>query len=207
MATSTDDHPPTLGERYRSSINTSNLGSDPRTFRSPSDVVGAYGLAARNLTDGFVRTGPNPEDGYDIRPAPLAVPLERLLAGDSKAVHGIVQQLAEMAFGHSKHLRLKIGRAVAHDLACCSLAWFRNGTCRACGGHGYDLVRGAPTLSERECTACRGTGKILLEESVDPDHKNPGYREIVAWLVVEITREAGRASSAAMAKISQRMEL
>lgn len=199
MATSTDT--PQIEERYRTAIHTSNLGSDPRTFRSPSDVLGAMGIVDRDLTRGYTSTG------EQIRPAPLAVPLERLLAGDSKAVHGIVQQLADMAFSHSKRLHLKIGRTVAHDLACCSLAWFRSGTCRACGGHGYALVPGAPTLSERECPACRGTRKLLLEESVDPDHKNPGYREIVAWLVVEITREAGRASSAAMAKISQRMEL
>lgn len=199
MATSTDT--PGIDERYRTAINTSNLGSDERTFRSASDVLGAFGLADRDLTRGHTSTG------EQIRPAPLAVPLERLLGGDTRVVHAIVQQLADMAFSHSKRLNLKIGRTVAHDLACCSLAWFRSGTCRVCNGHGYALVPGAPTLSERECPACRGTGKILLEESVDPDHRNPGYREIVAWLVVEITREAGRASSAAMAKISQRMEL
>ncbi len=202
MATDT-----TLEERYRASINTSNLGSDPRTFRSPSDVVGAYGLADKRLTDGWVPTGPG--QGYRIPEAPLAVPLERLFAGDRRAAHEIVRILAGMAWSKAKAQKMKpaLGRAEAHDLACACLAWHMGGVCKACGGHGYETIPGTKTLSDRDCEACRGTGKIPFEDAIDPSKRNHALRELARWLVAEMTREAGNAGPRAMEAIAARMSL
>jgi hypothetical protein len=203
MATSTEDRPPTIDERYRSAVNTSSLASDPRSFRSPSDVLGAYGLADKHLTEGWVPTGPGGQ-GYDIREAPLAVPLARLLAGDSKVARDLVQILAGMVWSRAEFDRIKpkLTRPAAHDLACACLAWHRSGTCRKCGGHGYAIIPGTKTLSERECDHCRGVGKIPFEAKFIEPHQT-----MAKWLVGEMERAMGRAGQAAMAAIAPRLEM
>lgn len=207
MATSTDDRPATIDERYRTAINASNLGSDERTFRSSSDVVGAMAVADRRLTDGWVTTGPG--EGYSIKESPLSVPLARLLAGDQRAAIHIVNMLAKMVWSHaeSERVKPKINRMVAYDLAAACLAWHQHGTCKVCGGHGYDLIAGTKTLSERECHPCRGTGKILFDERVDPDRRHPERRQMGRWLLVEMERALGRAGPEAMKAIAPRMDL
>jgi hypothetical protein len=206
MATDT----PTLQERYRAAIHTSNLGSDPRSARSPSDVVGAYGLADKHLTTGYVKTGKGPQDGYKIRESPLSVALERLLGGDNNAAHDIVRQMAEMVWSRADHERTKpkLTRPAAHDMACGCLAWYRNGTCRTCGGHGKTLIAGTKTHSERDCPACydallaHSSGKVPFEINFMPEH-----RELARWLVVEMERALGRAGPAAMNAIAERMSI
>jgi hypothetical protein len=206
MATSTDT--PTLDERYRTAIHTSNLGSDERTFRSDSDVLGAMGLGDKHLTSGWVTTGPDGE-GFEIRACPLAVPLTRLLAGDHKVAHTIVAILAEMVWSRAlvERIKPKISRPAAYDMAVACLAWHQHGTCRSCGGHGYDLIPGTKTHSERECRACHGTKRIPFEDGLDPDRRYPERREMGRWLLVEMERAMGRAGPAAMSAIAPRLDL
>ena len=200
-----------IRNRYAKAVHSKSLRSDVRkgdegTTTNDTDVLGAFGFAARDLTDGWVTTGPDGQ-GYAIKPAPLAVPLERLLAGDHAAAHAIVRTLAEMAFTQSWVMSVRIGRDACHDLACRCLAWYRAGTCRVCGGHGYDLIPGVPSLSAHPCVACDGAGKVNIDRDVDPSGNRPGHRELARWLVAEIERESGRAGTAAMRKLAPTLDL
>jgi hypothetical protein len=186
---------PTLQEQYAGA-----LGSGAQT-----NVVGAMGLADRRLTDGWVPTGPG--EGYTIPRAPLAVALTRLFTGSNSAAHEIVTIMAAMIFERSWKIKVKISRPAAHDLACSVLAFHRNGTCRTCGGHGYELIVGAPSHSERHCKACHGTGKLPLEKIVSSNGQKPELAEMARWLLSEMEREAGRAAPEAMRALAPRLEL
>jgi hypothetical protein len=186
---------PTITESYAAAIGRG----------SQHNVVGAMGLADRRLTDGWVPTGPG--EGYTIPRAPLAVALTRLFSGDGGAAHYLVGLMAEMVFERSWKVRVKISRPKAHDLACSVLAFHRNGTCRACGGHGYQLIPGAPSLSERECDQCKGTGKLRLEKIVSDGGKHPEMAEMARWLLSEIEREASRAGPEALKALAPRLNL
>jgi hypothetical protein len=136
-----------IDQRYASAVHSKSLSVDEKTTMSDTDVLGAMGLAARVLEDG--RTW----DGKPVRPAPLAVPLARLFAGDSNAAHEIVRTLATMAFDQSFAYGIKIAKPMCEDMAKSCLAWHRNGICRRCGGHGLSLIPGTKTLSDRASIA------------------------------------------------------
>lgn len=188
--------------RYASAVHSSNLKvskeADKVDAQSSDDVevLGAFGLADRDLTRGHTSSGD------PVRPAPLAVPLARLFAGDNNAAYEIVRQLADMAYQHSFDVRVKVGRPVCVDIAKACLAWHRDGVCKACGGHGYSLIPGVPSLSGHQCPECAGTGKILLGKVFSAKHM-----VLAQWLVDEISREAGRAGPVAMRLLSPTMNL
>jgi hypothetical protein len=189
-----------IRNRYASAVNARSLVVDERTTMSDSDVLGAMGLADRRLTEGFVRTGPG--EGYPTKPAPLAVPLERLFAGDNKAARDIVGLLANMAFQHSFKMRVKIAPSESFDMARMCLAWYRDGRCRPCGGHGYKIIPGTVTLGVDTCDHCRGVGKIPFEEQF-PD----AHQMLARWVMAEMERASGRAGEAAMKALAPRLDL
>lgn len=171
-----------ITERYASAINSRTLTVDPKTTMSDTDVLGAYGLAAKR--------------------APLAVALSRLLAGDNRAQALIVDHLADDAWRHARHLRVKCSPVEAADLARACLAWYRHGACKPCGGHGKLKIPGSVTLGVDDCPACRGFGKMPLEAHVIDRH-----RELASRLVVIMERELATAGPAAMAALVPKMEL
>lgn len=201
-----------ITSRYHSAVHAKSLRPDARkgdigVSYTDIDVLGAMGLADKRLTKGYVITGPG--KGHNIEPAPLAVALERLFAGDGRAAHAIVQILADIAYQRSWVIRLKIGREACHDLACKCLAWHRRmgTTCMACGGLGKDRVkdqqgRDTNTTSLHECQPCRGMGTIQFDTNFRHEHK-----ELARWLVNEMEVSAGMAAPAAMRALSSRMEL
>jgi hypothetical protein len=191
---------PNLAERYRSATRSSNLKSEPRTTRSDSDVLAATGYAARILTQGFRMTGP--ETSEPVRLAPLAVPLARLLAGDNFAAREIVLNLGERIWKQARGYEVKMQLVQAQDMAKACLAWFRDGSCKPCGGHGFDLIPGAPMLSERECEHCAGSGRKPFESEFPVD-----LRQLAKWAVVEMDRESGRAATETMRSLAPRLEL
>jgi hypothetical protein len=164
---------------------------------SGSDVVAAMGIADRELTKGVTSAGD------PVKPAPLAVALERLLTGgDNRAAHSIVRTLADMAWREARAQKVKLTHADATEMARAVLAWYRHGVCRPCGGHGFELIPGTRTHGDSKCRHCKGSGKRpLLKEFRVPQ------RPIVAWLEAEISREAGRAGPRAMVHLAGRMEL
>jgi hypothetical protein len=187
---------PGIQERYRGA-----LGRGKQT-----DVVGAFGIADKRLTDGWVPTGPDGQ-GYDIPKAPLAVELERLFAGDNHAALAIAERLGHMAFEQSWVMRIKVTRPAAHDMAKAVLAWHRDGTCKGCGGHGYALIPGVPMRSDRECEPCGGSGKLPFDPQFTDNGRRPEVAQLARWMLGEMERAMGRAGPEAMKALAQRMEL
>lgn len=169
-----------LLERYTTAANSSNLAVDPRTIWSDTDVLGSAGLAAKQ--------------------EPLGIALTRLFSGGK--AQPVVLVLAELCWGRSHHLRIKISRMQAEDISRAVLSWYRHGTCQPCGGTGFQRIPGAPALSERHCEHCHGTGRIPFE------HQFPHEtRELAKWLAGEIDRAQAAAGSAAKAFLAPRLEL
>jgi hypothetical protein len=192
-------------ERYATAVHSSDLSVEERSKSSDSDVLGAMGIAARRMEEGYVVTGPG--KGYDIRPTPMAAPLERLFAGDDRAGPEIIAILAKEAFDQSWKIKLRISRADVADMASICLRWHRDGACPACGGHGYDLIPNTPTLSDRACKPCKGAGKVVIEDVVDPDGTHPGRRDLVRWMIGEMERSSAVAFSMAAQALAPRLDL
>lgn len=185
-----------IKNRYASAINSSNLKSEGRTDTSDSDILGAMGIADRRLNAG------KNEHGDDVSKHPLAVPLERLFAGDSASAGVIIQLLAGMIRGKAQSMRVKMSETQGTDMARAVLGWFRKPACRACGGHGFYVIRNTTVLGDSKCKPCNGSGKVLLEELF-----HESQRELVRWAMSQIEREAGQAGPAAMRALASQMEL
>lgn len=181
-----------ITDRYASAVRSSNLKSAPETYMSDTDTLGAYGIADRRLSAGIGQFGRHP----------LAVPLERLLTGDKTAARHITRVLEAMIRKKAPRMRVKVTQSQAWDMARATLAWYRSSACRVCGGHGYDIIPGTTTLSERACTECDGTGKIQLAREFRDE-----VRLLIVWVMSEVEREAGRAGPEAMRALAPRLEL
>lgn len=192
-----------IADRYASAVHAGSLkpagikGRDEDRPQNP-DVLGAFGLAAKTLADGHDRRGKT------VPPAPLAVPLARLLSGDSRAVYEIVRLLTELAFRQSYEMDVRVSLGECKRMAQATLAWFRHGTCTECGGHGYELIPGAPMLSERECKACAGRdrGKVPFAPQFDKRH-----RALAEWMREQVELSVGRAGPQALRHLSSRAAL
>lgn len=179
-----------ITDRYATAIRSSNLRSREPTTNSDTDVLGAFGLAARGnpLTN---RQG-----------VPLAVALARLFGGDSRASVEIVAILADLGWGKACQMRVKIKRVMAEDIARAVLAWHRDGTCQVCHGHGYAVIGGTTVLGDIECPACGGSGKRAFDSEF-----GDATRDIARWLLAEVERESAKAGPAAMAMLAPKLEL
>lgn len=186
----------TIDQRYSSAIRSRDLGVDPKTVRSDSDVLGATALADRTLSRG------HDGRGNSVRPDSLAVPLTRLLAGDNHAAREIAERLGKRAHRHSHVIGVHITRPDCNDMAKACLAWFRHGTCKLCGGHGKLLIPGTKTLGDKDCDACHGMGKMPFRSAFRKE-----WRPLADWLVSQMERALGRAGPQAMAHLAPRFSL
>lgn len=178
--------------RYASAVHSGNLKSVETTTYSDSDVLAAFAIADRRLSNGIDRRTKHP----------LAAPLQRLFTGDNTAAQHLVGILAGMAAGKARALRLDITRTRCLDMAAAVLAWFRNPSCKACGGHGYDIILGTVSLGPVECRPCVGKGKVPIDKQFRQEH-----RELVDWLVARVAMESAMAGVEAMKAIAPRLEL
>lgn len=185
----------TIKERYSTAVHSKALTVDPKTTMSDTDVLSAMGWAGK-----YLERGRNAH-GEPIKPAPLAVPLERLFAGDNNAAHEVVRVLGEAVYAESWHIRVKISRGQAADMARACLAWHRDGRCKPCGGLGQVVISGTRTLGD-SCPSCHGAGKIALEANFRQE-----WRDLARWAVAEMDRAAGRAGPEAMRALAPKMEL
>lgn len=184
-----------IKERYSTAVHSSDLTVDDKTQFSDTDVLGAMGLASKYLARGTNAAGD------PVKPAPLAVPLERLLAGDNNAAHEVVRVLGALIFEQSWVDRTKIARLQCDDMAKACLAWQRDGRCQPCGGVKETLIPGTRTLSGHDCPSCRGTGKIMFEGQFRHEHQ-----QLARWAIGEMDRAAGRAGPVAMQALAARMD-
>lgn len=164
-------------DRYASAVHSSNLRSQPNTTFSDPDVIGAFGLAGKR--------------------EPLGVALARLLLGDNKAANDVVRQLADMTRSKFHHIK----QVQAEDMARAVLAWNRHGVCQECNGHGYQVIPGSPSLSDIECKACHGTGKVLLHKQFRKDHQDAAL-----WMQGQIEAVQSTAGQAAMKSLAPSLD-
>lgn len=182
-------------ERYASAIGSSNLKVDERTVYSDTDVLAGMGLADKALTSGQGFNGP-------IKPAPLAVALQRLFMGDNRAVRQIVPLLAIMAWEEAKRQKVNLKRVQSMDMARACLAWHRDGVCKACGGHGKLKIPGTTTIGVVDCKPCKGVGKVPFDRQFHAEQ-----REVARWLIVEMERNQAMAGPEAMKWIAPRLDV
>jgi hypothetical protein len=175
-----------ITDRYASAIRSSNLKHDERSTHSDTDVIGAFGLADKWLS----KYGDT-----------LSVPLTRLFMGDNGAAAQIIEVLAGMARGKAPALHTDITKAQADDMARACLAWHRDSTCKACGGHGQFVIKGSTTIGGAICKTCKGTGKILFEKQFRHE-----WRDLARWLVSEMEREQGKSGPAAMEALGRQLD-
>lgn len=179
-----------ITNRYASAVHSSNLDVDEKTTYSDSDVLGAMGYAGK-------------AERFDGRPGvPLAAALARLFSGDNTASREIVEIMAELAWSKGKALSVKLTRVQSADMAKAVLAWHRDGVCKPCGGHGYEIVPGTRTVGDTECRACRGSRKMPFDI-----HFTASEVPIARWLLANLEREQEKAGPAAMAALAPRLEL
>lgn len=171
-----------ITERYASSLRSGNLGSKPETTFSDSDVLGAYGLAAKRH--------------------PLSIALQRLLLGDHSSAGDVVNVLAENACGKAYRLGMQVERVELIDIARAVVAWCRSPACPSCNGLGFRLVEGAPHLSGQGCTICRSTGRRPFDAAFQAKHLS-----MARWMCGEVERETSKAGQAAMAALAPRLYL
>lgn len=181
-----------IRDRYASAVSTSNLKSDPKTVYSASDILGAYGLADRRLTNGDCHHSKHP----------LAVPLERLFSGGDSAAREIVPMLAGIIRSKAVSMRLDLTRTQTSDMARAILGWFRHPACQKCDGHGFKRISGTTTIGNLRCHACDASGRVPLEALYRPE-----WRELVRWTISKMELESGLAGPAAMKLIAPKLSL
>lgn len=181
-------------ERYASAIRSGNMRTTEGTTYSDTDVLGAAGIASKDRR--IIA------DGTEVPGAPLAMALMRLLAGDNRQAETIIQHLTNMARDKARGMKFELKRQAAQGLATAVLAWFRDGRCKVCSGHGYGVIHHTTTLSDVECSACRGTGKVDLERGLAMDEAL-----IARWLATVVERELAKAAPAAMSALAGGMDL
>jgi len=181
-------------DRYHSAVRTSNLKSEEKTTFSASDVMGAAGFAGKEMRSA--------ETSDPSRGQPLAMALMRLLSGDNHASAEILALLSAKVIGKAHRTGPEIGQPAALMVSAIVLDHFRDRRCRACRGHGFELIRGAPAIGDKECQRCRGTGMKPFETMFKPERV-----ELARWLAAELERELAKAGPAAMAALAPRLTL
>ena len=181
-----------ITDRYATAVRATSLagnaesmadGTSPAKTANQVDVLGAFGLAAKKR--------------------PLAVALTRLFAGDNRAAREIVQLLAVMVDTKSwRDDGVNVPMLEAEDIGRKVLAWHRDGVCRDCGGHGFELIHGAPSLSGNACPVCRGSRKVPFDSEFTMERLH-----LARWLREKIEREQGMAGQAAMRALAPRLDL
>lgn len=119
-------------EKYLRATATSNLRVEADVIGS-ADVLIAAGWSASRIGSALMRLHTKPDT------ASLAL------------VH---EQVAMQA------VRFKIARP---DVVASSVvAWWLSRLCRECHGLKFELIPGTPTLSDKACPACKGTGEAPM---------------------------------------------
>lgn len=169
-------------DRYSGAVHSGNLGSKPDTTHSDSDVLGAFGLAAKR--------------------SPLAVALARLFTGDNHAAGHIVTILAEKVISRAYSQGITLAHVEAQDLSRAVLSWQRDSRCKSCGGHGVRVILGTTTLGDEPCPVCKGEGRIPFNRQFTMERL-----ELARWLSTKLEAEIGVAGEAAMRMLAPRLDL
>lgn len=132
-----------IQERYETARNSSNLKSLERTSFSDSDILAASGMAGQKNSDAMLL---------------WQVAFQDKTSAKLKLVEMLSERLMRQML---KHRWTGNPRTVAMEC----VAWMLHGTCQPCGGLGYKVIPGTPSLSDELCGHCHGTGKVALPET------------------------------------------
>lgn len=126
-----------IAEHYSRARSASSLKSEPRTRMSPSDVLGAAGMAAQRHSDAMMLWGV-------------------VYGGNNDSKMALVESLADKLRSHMMRNRLKgEPRHIAMEV----LAHYLHATCTACDGVGYQLIPDTVLRMDEPCEVCGGSGK------------------------------------------------
>lgn len=166
-------------ERYASAIHTKSLKHEERTTWADVDVLGAAGLAAKHQ--------------------PLGIALARMLSGGKP--NEVIESLTFMAKKRGYQINCRVTDLQARDIATAVLAWYRHGICQPCGGIGFKIITGTPSLGDA-CPKCEGTGKIDFDSNFRKDSV-----VLARWLSSEIDKSIALAGDAAMRSLANSMDM
>ena len=166
-------------ERYASAVNTKSLKHDERTTWADVDVLGAAGLAAKHQ--------------------PLGIALARMLSGGKP--NEVIETMSFMTWDRGYKIRCRVTELQARDIATAVLSWYRHGTCQTCGGTGYRIIVGTPSLGD-ECPKCDGTGKIDFDSNFRQE-----WVSLARWLSGEIDKSIAQAGDAAMRSLANSIDM
>ncbi len=176
-------------DRYAIAATSSNLKSGPDT-----DMLGAGAFISKRIR--FADT-PNARPG-----SPLAVALLRLCTGDRHAADDLIDTLTGMMVGKAWRVGNEIGHPAASIIARLVVDWFRDPSCKPCGGLGFRVIKHTPTLGAKPCKVCDGARKRDFEGMFQRERVH-----LARWALVELEREMSLAGPAAMAALAPRMNV
>jgi hypothetical protein len=165
----------TTRERISSAQDSANLGESPIDELADIDIIRACGMVGAKF--------------------PLGVSLWRLkYSGDSRefrsSLDGLVLLFERRWPGNTDALDIV-------DTVVAVLKHWLDDVCHACHGRGYEMVPGAPVLSEKQCGVCNGEGRVKLPRTDEP----------AQWLLEQIARMEREVAGAIMRKLAADMEL
>lgn len=146
-------------ERIASAQGSSDLSEGQDGEVADVDLVRACGLVSATL--------------------PLGVALWRLKHGDD------IREL-RMALEGLERLARLAKREISRERIAAVLRHWIDDACPHCDGRGYEVVPGAPSLSDRPCGHCGGKGRVEL----------PASEPASEWLLAEIRRLEGVTAAA-----------
>ena len=130
--------------------------------------------------------------GWAAQINPEGLMLYRLkYANDHREYKQTLQLVKALAVSKAFRMRLTINAQELTELAESTLRHWIVPVCPACLGRGYEKFADSPTLSDRECKHCRGTGHLPLDKAVK-SHLN-----LAEWLQFKMDSHVGAFVSAA----------
>ena len=114
--------------------------------------------------------------------------------GKTSQKHRLAELLGN--YLNDKKARNRNLKGNAWKVAAEMVAWKLHGVCEPCEGRGYEVIQGTPSLSDRLCSHCHGSGK------------RPYPREAAhIWLESEMARMESYAGGEMMRRLAKQMEL
>jgi len=161
-------------ERISSAQGSGNLGEVPVDELGDIDIIRACGMVGAKF--------------------PLGVSLWRLkYAGDSREFRSALDGLC-LLMERRGLAPENVPEAI--DTVVAVLKHWLDDVCHVCEGRGYELVPGAPVLSEKPCQACGGEGRVKLPRTDEP----------AQWLAEQIARMEREVAGAIMRKLAADMD-
>lgn len=165
-----------IQERYSVARNASNLKMKPseESNAAPVDVLAAVGMASHANEEAIML--------WDIT-----------YKGKTSSKMACIEMLSKRLDVQMMRNRWK-GDPIR--IATQVLSWHLYGACEPCGGRRYQHIKDTPSLSDKLCSSCGGTGKMRLPRE-----------DAYAWLQDCIERLISQAGGKVMQKLAIDMDL